>query len=191
MTKRRRKLAYILEHFPKISETFVAAELIELERQGEDVTVFAANRPKEPFVHGFVRELSARVVYLPRRPALEPLRVARAVVHVVRRDPHASLRTARHSVWPPRRGGLRRLLQATVLRVELERADVDHAHAHFAALATRLASLAWRMGGPPYSVTAHAWDIYDRKFRQDELKDRLAAARFVVTVRESNRQHLE
>jgi hypothetical protein len=30
-----RHLAYVLKRFPRISETFIAAELIELERQGE------------------------------------------------------------------------------------------------------------------------------------------------------------
>jgi glycosyltransferase involved in cell wall biosynthesis len=189
---RPRKLAYVLEHFPKISETFVAAELIELERRGEDLSVFAVNRPKEPFVHGFVKELSAPVVYLPRQPARELVRVARSVARVARRDAGSWLRAARTSLWPPRPGGLRRLLQATVLREEMERAGIDHAHAHFANLPARLARLASRMGGPPYSVTAHAHDIYDRRYlRLDELKDSLAQARFVVTVCESNRSHLE
>ena len=40
-----RHLAYVLKRFPRISETFVAAELIELERHGERVTVFAVSRP--------------------------------------------------------------------------------------------------------------------------------------------------
>jgi hypothetical protein len=41
MSSNGRHLAYVLKRFPRISETFVAAELIELERQGELVTVYA------------------------------------------------------------------------------------------------------------------------------------------------------
>ena len=52
-----RHLAYVLKRFPRISETFVAAELIELERHGERVTVFAVSRPDEAFTHGFLDEL--------------------------------------------------------------------------------------------------------------------------------------
>ena len=63
-----RHIGYVLKRFPRISETFVAAEIIELERQGERVTVFAVSRPDEPFSHAFLGEMQADVVYLPQRP---------------------------------------------------------------------------------------------------------------------------
>jgi hypothetical protein len=116
MSSRARHLGYVLKRFPRISETFVAAELIELERQRERVTVFALSRPDEPFEHAFVQELTAPVVYLPHRPLGEPARVARALVQVLRSDLRGWLRAARISLWPPSLKGWRRLLQATVLR---------------------------------------------------------------------------
>jgi colanic acid/amylovoran biosynthesis glycosyltransferase len=186
-----RHLGYVLKRFPRISETFIAAELIELERQGERVTVFALSRPDEPFAHAFVGELRAPVVYLPHRPLREPVRVARALVRVLRSDRRGWLAAARISLWPPRLKGWRRLLQATVLRDELQRAAIDHAHAHFASTAGRLANLAWRMGGPTYSVTAHAKDIYHRDVRLDRLRDKLSSAAFVATVSEANRDYLD
>jgi glycosyltransferase involved in cell wall biosynthesis len=189
--ERRRQVAYVLKRYPRISETFVASEMIELERLGERLTVFAVSRPDEPFTHRFVGELRADVVYLPHRPWREPVRVAQALRRVMPSDPRGWLRAARYSLWPPRRKGLRRLLQATVLRSEMERAGIDHAHAHFATAAARLANLAWRMGGPSYSVTVHAKDIYHREVRHDHLRDKLAPARFVATVSKANREHLE
>jgi colanic acid/amylovoran biosynthesis glycosyltransferase len=186
----QRHIGYVLKRFPRISETFVAAELIELERQGERVTVFAVSRPAEPFTHGFLGELRARVVYLPYRPLREPLRVARALARVLRCEPGGWLRAARTSLWPPRLKGLRRLLQATVLRVELEQAGIDHLHAHFATTAAGLAALARRMGGPSYSVTAHAKDIYHSEVDSDRLRERLRPAAFVATVSHANRDHL-
>jgi colanic acid/amylovoran biosynthesis glycosyltransferase len=72
----------------------------------------------------------------------------------------------------------------------MERAGIDHAHAHFATAAARLANLAWRMGGPGYSVTTHAKDIYHEDVRLDHLRDKLAPARFVATVSRANRDHL-
>jgi colanic acid/amylovoran biosynthesis glycosyltransferase len=189
--KAQRHLGYILKRFPRISETFVAAELIELERQGERVTVFAISRPAEPFAHAFVGELRARVVYLPHRPLRQPHRVARALVRVLRSDWRGWLGAAAVSLWPPRLRGVRRLLQATVLRDEMQRVGIDHAHAHFASTATRLANLAWRMGGPTYSVTAHAKDIYHRQVRVHRLQEKLAAAAFVATVSRANRDYLD
>jgi glycosyltransferase involved in cell wall biosynthesis len=185
-----RHLGYVLKRFPRISETFVAAEIIELERQGERVTVFAVSRPDEPFTHGFLRELKATVVYLPYRPLREPVRVAVAFARVVQSDPRGWLRAAGMSLWPPRLIGWRHLLQATVLRDEMRRAGVSHAHAHFATTAARLANLAWHMGGPTYSVTTHAKDIYHEEVRADHLRDKLSAATFVATVSAANRDYL-
>jgi colanic acid/amylovoran biosynthesis glycosyltransferase len=190
MTERRRHLGYVLKRFPRISETFVAAELIELERQHERVTIFALSRPEEPFTHAFLAELRARVVYLPHRPLWQPARVLRALVHVWRASPRGWLRAAAVSLFPPRLAGWRRLLQATVLREELERAGIDHVHAHFATSAARLANLTSRMGGPSYSVTAHAKDIYHGDIREDRLRDKLLNATFVATVSRENATYL-
>jgi colanic acid/amylovoran biosynthesis glycosyltransferase len=188
--ERGRHLGYVLKRYPRISETFIAAELVELERQGEHVTVFALSRPEEPFEHAFVGEVRARVVYLPHRPLWEPVRVMRALAHVWRASPRGWLRAAAVGLAPPRLAGWRKLLQATVLRQELERAGIDHVHAHFATSAARLANLAWRMGGPSYSVTAHAKDIYHDGIRRDRLRDKLEHATFIATVSEANSAYL-
>jgi colanic acid/amylovoran biosynthesis glycosyltransferase len=185
-----RHLGYVLKRFPRISETFVAAEMIELERQGERVSVFALSRPEEPFTHRFLDELHAPVVYLPHRPAREPVRVLRALARVLRTAPRGWLAAARVSLLPPRLTGGRRLLQATVLSVELDRAGIDHVHAHFATSAAGLANLARRMGGPSYSVTAHAKDIYHSDVRHDRLRQKLCQASFVATVSRRNREFL-
>jgi len=186
MRTRTRHLGYVLKRFPRISETFVAAELIELERQGEHVTVFAVSRPDEPFSHGFVSELGARVVYLPHRPLRQPVRVARSLLFVWRRSPLGWLRAARTALAPPTLTSWRKLLQATVLREELDRAEIDHVHAHFATAAARLANLSRLMGGPTYSVTAHAKDIYHGGVRRPRLRQKLVDAAFVATVSEAN-----
>ena len=184
-------MGYVLKRFPRISETFVAAELIEMRRQGERVTVFAVSRPDEPFTHGFLAELDVPVVYLPHRPGRRPLTVARALVAAWRRHPVGWAAATATALRRPSVRSWRRLLQATVLTDELRRAGVTHVHAHFASTAARLANLAWRMGGPPYSVTAHAKDIWHRDARRDGLRDKLGHARFVATVSEENRRHLE
>lgn len=192
MTDGGRRLGYVLKRFPRISETFVAAELIELERQGEDVVVFAISRPVEPFVHEFLDRLQAPVVYLPRRPLRRPVRTARAVAFALRASPRGWLRAASTALSTPRQiRAWRRLLQATVLREELARREIDHVHAHFATAAARLANLASLMGGPRYSVTAHAKDIYDRRARPRRLRGTLCGAEFVATVSEANRTYLD
>jgi glycosyltransferase involved in cell wall biosynthesis len=191
MTPRRRHLGYVLKRYPRISETFVGAELIELERQGERLTVFAVSRPVEPFRHAFLDALQAPVVYLPHRPLREPLRVLKALATVLCANPRGWFSAAAANLRPPSVRRLRRLLQATVLCREMRAAGIDHAHAHFASTATRLANLAWRMGGPSYSVTAHAKDIYHREVRVDRLREKLWSALFVATVSPANRDYLD
>jgi colanic acid/amylovoran biosynthesis glycosyltransferase len=184
------QLGYVLKRFPRISETFIAAELIELERQGEKPVVFALARPDEPFEHGFIASLRAPVVYLPHRPLRQPRRVAAAVGRALRRNPRGFGRAARYALWPPRLVGFRRLGQAAVLADEMESRGIEHVHAHFATAAARIANLAWRMGAGTYSVTAHAKDIYHREVRPRHLRDKLGPARFVATVSDANRRHL-
>ncbi len=184
-----RHVAYVLKRYPRLSETFVAAEILELERQGEQITVYAISRPEERVEHGFLQQIVAPVCYLPYRPLRQAGRVLRSTVATVRTSPGGWLRAARAArFW--RIAGLRHLLQATVLRTEMAAADIGHAHAHFATAAARLVHLARLMGGPPYSVTAHAKDIWHEQVRLDRLSDKLGSAEFVATVSEENRRHL-
>jgi len=189
-TRPTRHLAYVLKRFPRISETFIAAELIELERQGEHVTVFAISCPDEPFRHAFLRELRAEVRYLPHRLWREPRRVAVALGRTLRAAPSAWWRVARGNVWPPGVKRWRHVLQATVLRDEMIAARIDHAHAHFATSAAQLAAMAHAMGGPPFSVTCHAKDIWHADVDPTSLRARLLPAAFVATVSEANRDYL-
>ena len=189
-TARPRHLGYVLKRFPRISETFVATELIELERQGERVSVFAISNPEEAFTHRFVEELRAPVHYLPHRLWRQPRRVTMALVHTLRAAPRAWLRAARASMWPASAKRWRHFMQATVLRDEMVALGVDHAHAHFATSAAQLAGLARSMEGPSYSVTTHAKDIWHEEVDDDTLRRRLLPATFVATVSEDNRRHL-
>jgi hypothetical protein len=102
MSGPQRHLGYVVKRYPRISETFVAAEIIELERQGERVTIFARGRPDEPFSHRFIEQMKARVVYLPDRLLRQPKRVALALAHVLRHDPRGWGRAARRTLSPPR-----------------------------------------------------------------------------------------
>jgi glycosyltransferase involved in cell wall biosynthesis len=189
-TSRDPHVGYVLKRFPCLSETFVAAELIELQRRGVPVTVFAMGRPEEPFTHGFLDELSVPVVYLPYRVLREPVRVASALRGVLRSSPGPWLSAALASLRRMRLFGWRRLMQATVLRDEAARKGIDHMHVHFANKAARVADLAERMGGPTYSVTAHAKDVYHRQVRAPDLREILGRAHFVATVCEENRRYL-
>ena len=65
------KVAYVLKRFPRLSETFILNEILELERQGVEVSVFSLLRPPAEARHKLLDDLRAQVTYLPGRKALK------------------------------------------------------------------------------------------------------------------------
>jgi hypothetical protein len=58
------KIAYVLKMFPRLSETFVLNEILELERCGCEVVIFSLKKPNEGRFHPRVSQLKARVIRL-------------------------------------------------------------------------------------------------------------------------------
>jgi glycosyltransferase involved in cell wall biosynthesis len=83
-----------------------------------------------------------------------------------------------------------RFLQAGWVAERAARVRVERYHAHFAARSTTVAKLASSISGRPYSFTAHAVDIYRDDVNPRVLQERIAGASFVVTVSQSNLEHL-
>ncbi len=180
----RPKIGYVVKMFPRLSETFIRNEILELERQGLALRIFSLKLPTEAeacFADGIVR---APITYLPGRVWREPFRVLRAQFGAFRRYPRGYLSTVMHVL----RGrelrslgrGLRRFCQTCCLVHEM--AGVRHLHAHFATDPTRLASWARMICGVSYSVTTHAKDLYqENRMASPGLRYKLSHARFVIT----------
>ena len=83
---------------------------------------------------------------------------------------------------------VRHLLEAGYVADVLFGRPATHLHAHFASSPTLVALLTSRITGVPYTLTAHAKDIYVS--HPDDLRAKLREARAVVTCTEYNRQHL-
>jgi colanic acid/amylovoran biosynthesis glycosyltransferase len=74
-----------------------------------------------------------------------------------------------------------------VLR-DMERRGIQHIHVHFAWSASSIALIAHRILDVSFSLTLHSNEIY---FDRLLLKDKLHAARFVVTISDFNRRLLQ
>ena len=204
--------------FPRLSETFIASELLRVERSGVPVRLFVV-KPVEGRERGVrvrsavIDAIRARPRYLPDTSSLTlPLhrwrpRHLRAFVpalrRVARRRPLGlaratrigiglSLRNRRTRLSGPRKVNVKELLQAIALADELLGApDVGHLHAHFAHGTTTVTWLAAEIAGLPFSFTGHARDIYSPDLNPHGLLERkLRAARFAVTCTEANVRHL-
>lgn len=190
----RESVAYVLRMFPQPSETFIANEILELERRGLEVRIFSYRRPRAAVPHACLSEIRAPIEYLPDPLYRHPLRLAAAQRALRRLEPERHRRTlayvTRHCLRERNADSVRRLLQASDLALRVRASGVRHLHAHFAHGATRVAMLASLLTGIPYSFTAHARDVFSDDVDFRLLREKVDHARFAVTVSHYNRAFL-
>ena len=154
-------IAFILKGYPRLSESFIAQEILGLERRGIDIQIISLRHPTETIVHPVHREISAPVLYLPEYLKDEPTRVfrawckARLMVGYHKAHTHW-LKDLRRNFTPNR---FRRFGQACVLAAELPE-QISHLHAHFLHTPATVTRYAAMMTGLPWSCSAHAKDIW-------------------------------
>lgn len=183
-------IAYILKMYPRFSETFILNEILELERQGVDVRIYSLRKPDDGRFHANLARVRASVTYLPEYLPAEARRVFAAQRAVFRADPRRYTRVLGYALSRGNLHALKRFFQAVVLADDLGARPVTHLHAHFASSATRVAMFVRLLTDTPYSFTAHAKDIFLNTVDADLLRDKIRAARFVVTVSAFNHAYL-
>lgn len=184
------RIAYVLKMYPRFSETFIVNEILELERQGVEVRVYALMRPNDGRFHASLARVRAQVVYVPEFPLSQAGALWGPHRAAFGRGRNAYLSTLKHAATRGHAGALKRFLQAGFIADHVARHPVDALHAHFASSATRVANYVSRLTGVPCSFTAHAKDIFHEEVNPDTLRDKIKAARFVVTVSDFNRDYL-
>src|SRR5918998_5080423 len=127
----RRRIGVVVKGYPRLSETFIAQEILGLEERGIDLEIWSLRHPTEKAVHPMHRHIGARVTYLPEYLYQEPLRVLRGLRWSLRQPRfnvlmRAFWRDLKRDLTPNR---LRRLGQAFVMARELPD-KVAHLHVH-------------------------------------------------------------
>ena len=181
------KIGYILKRFPRISETFILHEILELERRGVAIEIISLLEPAEEIRHEALKRVQAQVTYLPKDSSLEKWQISegRYAEGTFRKR---SCKDLLKGEEVPEASVLS--LKAATVAVLARAKGLTHLHAHFGTAATTVAMLAGRLTGLPYSFTAHAKDIYHENVDTELLKEKIHGARFVITVSEYNRRHL-
>lgn len=182
-------VAFVLKGYPRLSETFIAREIRDLEELGLAIHIYSLRPPRERQTHPFHDAIQAPVAYLPERLRDQPVRVMRALWRQARRPAFA--RTLKAWLADMHRGPsldrLRRFGQSLVLADELA-PGITHLHAHFLhtpASVTRYASL---LTGLPWSCSAHARDIWTSA--DWDKAQKLKEMAWLVTCTEVGRAHL-
>ena len=182
-------VAFVLKGYPRLSETFIAQEIQALEQRGVRICLFSLRHPTDDAKHPVHGEIRAPVIYLPEYLHHQPLRVLAAwrLVRKARGYRQALATWLSDFRRDPTRNRLRRFGQAIVLAHDLP-GDVRWLHAHFLhtpASVTRYAAL---MRELPWSVSAHAKDIWTTP--EWEKREKLSDCRWLVTCTRLGADHL-
>jgi glycosyltransferase involved in cell wall biosynthesis len=182
-------VAVILKGYPRLSETFIAQEILELERRGLDLRIVSLRHPTDREIHPVHREIAAPVTYLPEYLHQEAGRVLRAWTAARRLAGYgeARARWLRDLRRDPTRNRVRRFGQACVLAAELDPA-ITHLHAHFLHTPASVARYAALMRRLPWSCSAHAKDIWTSP--DWEISEKLAEVDWAVTCTQAGFRRL-
>lgn len=183
-----KKILYILDIFPAISETFILNEMLELERQGHEVSILA-RRKEESVPHGIVGKLKAKIVYLPDARRLDGTDLLFSHIATLIRHPVRYLKAFKYALHRRKDGHLW-FFKVSVFYARIAgKIKFSHMHSHFASLASCYTMYISRLLGKPFTFTIHGWyDLYEAP--PSDLAGRAASAKKVITISDYNKRYL-
>lgn len=179
----------VLKGYPRLSETFIAQEIRELERLGFDLELISLRHPTDASVHPVHKEIAAPVHYLPEYLYQEPFRVVRAWWKA--RKMPGYVQAKRSFVEDFRRdrtvNRIRRFGQGMVIASEYSE-DISFLYAHFIHTPTSAARYGAMISGLDFAISAHAKDIWTTPGW--ELTEKLNDAAWCVTCTRGGAEEL-
>lgn len=178
-----------MSRFPKLTETFILYEIVELEKLGFMIEVFPLLREKVKVMHPEARRIVRAAHYHPFI-SYSILR-ANLILFVASplRYPSTLLAALVGTASSPNFffGALGTFPKSVRFAYEMKRGAVDHIHAHFANHPALSAFIINGLTGIPYSFTAHGSDLHKD---QTMLCRKIFEAKFAVTISQFNHQFI-
>jgi colanic acid/amylovoran biosynthesis glycosyltransferase len=187
------KVAYLVLHFPRLTETFVAEEIKVIRERGGHVRIISLLAASAGPVQPTSNDLLECTWYA---PGMASITLWEAQVYFLRKSAKLYLQLLSELVRQPRGANsasvwLKRLVifaKAVAAARHLEGGEFQLVHAHFAWLSGAAAWVCARLLGLPFTVTVHAYDVFSEKRDLLPLVSREAAR--VVVVSEANRREI-
>ncbi len=182
------RLGYLVQAFPRVSETIILNEVLELERQGFDLRIYSMMDSPDKLQHKMFQQVRSTITYLPN-PLLRNLhRVLGEHASQMWHAPRAYFSALSRALATRDAEMIERFMQAGCLALRLREDRVTHLHAGFVHSPGSVAWLASAMTGLPFSLASHAEDLYHSP--PALLRKKLTAARVVFTCTRYNIAHL-
>lgn len=169
-----RRLLYIQDRYPELSQTFVSNEIEGLRARGHYVRVCSSRPGVQPEDNQIVlanTKLRKAALAHFRSLLRQPVRYLRYLAYLAK----CGL------------GGLPWTLYGPYLALEVRNSYITNIHTHFSTRAAAVARAVQVLTMTPRSVTTHAADIY---VSQKHIANRLERAK-ILTISEANRSWLE
>jgi glycosyltransferase involved in cell wall biosynthesis len=179
------RIAYLVNHYPKISHSFIRREIAGVESCGIEVSRFSIRccNPKQlvdeldklemeqtQAVLGVgILGLLSGLLYV---TLTRPLRLIQTLWQALKLSLHSERGLLYHLAY---------LAEACVLLRWVSDLDITHVHAHFGTNSSTVAMLCHALGGPSYSFTVHGPEEFD-KVKLVALTEKIEQAAFVVAV---------
>ena len=183
------RIGYLVRAFPRVSETFIINEIIELERQGFDLRIYSMIAPTDRIRHRLVDQIRSPIRYLPNLYSAGFVRIVADHLALAVRSPRTYWSAVVRLIASCEPDLIARLAQAPSLARLMAADGVVLLHAGFVHAPGSLAYAASLFAGLPYTVAAHARDLY--RSPRSLLLTKLAGARAVFTCTRYNAVHLQ
>lgn len=178
------KIAYLVNQYPKVSHSFIRREILAIERLGFEVQRIAVRGWEGELVDeqdlrereltryilkdGVLSLLTASL----RMCVSSPLRFAKAVGLALKMGRRAERPWPFHLIY---------LAEACRMVPWMQESGARHLHAHFGTNSAEVAMLATALGGPPYSVTIHGSEEFDKP-QFIGIREKVERSAFVVAI---------
>lgn len=184
-----KKVVYILDIFPAISETFILNEIKTVQKFGAQVCVFSRKASQDDLIHSGAEEFQDKIQYLDDPESISLKKIVSNHIILFVKHPISYLRTFIYAIRHRKEDMFWYFKISGCYAILVERENPSHIHAHFASLAGEFAMFISMILNVPYTFTAHGWhDIY--KFPPLDFSKRAKEAKRVITVSQYNKNYI-
>jgi len=178
-----------MSRFPHLPETFILREMIEMEKLGWEISLYPLVLQEQSVTHPAVKKFEQRAHSLPFISGAilsenfselihHPGSYFRLLGRIIKENSSSTKFLIRALAIFPKCVLMARMMQKD---------GIQHIHVHYATHPALAAWIIHQLTGIPYSVTAHAHDIYVEK---PMLGTKILDSAFVIAISEFNRKYL-
>ncbi|MFZ9092267.1 MAG: glycosyltransferase family 4 protein, partial [Planctomycetaceae bacterium] len=174
------KVAYIVKRYPRFSETFVVNEILAHEAANLPLEIFSLRPPVDTHFQDLISRVQSPLTYL-SCGKVKARELWDSLTQCAREfgESDSILQRCSDEDILDVYCGLR-------LAIIAQQRGITHLHAHFASSAAAVARIASLVSGIPYSITAHAKDIFHESVCRTKLAARIQDSTATLTVSDFN-----